>query len=135
VRIEAIHPDRVRQVWDLVRPGIGEIRSLCSEPWLPEDVYSRLIGNQAALYLFFSPEFRGFSVLEVCSDAEGKYLNVWLLHFVHGCDVNRDELLHWLDTTGRSCGCSSARFTSPRAWAQMLKGSFKERSVNYERKL
>jgi hypothetical protein len=103
---------------------------------MPEDVYANLVGNKATLFVFFvANEPQGFSVCEVCSDAGGKYLNVWLLHFVGHADANRNELLHWIDTLAKSAGCASARFTSPRAWAKLLAGAFKEKAVIYERKV
>lgn len=135
MRIEAIQPADIDRWWDLVRPGVEEIKRICGEPWRQEYVYARLIGNHCSLFLFFDPAPRGFAVCEVCSDAGGKYLNVWLLHFVGGCDANREELLHWVDTLGKSAGCRCARFTSPRMWAMLLQGAFKEKAVIYEREI
>lgn len=133
MRIQAVPPQEIDLWWDRVRPGVEEIRELCHEPWRQEYVYARLIGNCATLFLFFSPQFAGFAVCETCSDAGGKYLNVWLLHFKQCVDVNRDELLHWMDALARSAGCRSVRFTSPRAWAKLLRGAFEEKAVIYER--
>ena len=117
-----------------MRPWVEEIKRLCNEPYRPEYVYSRLIGNQATLFLFLvAGEPKGFAACEVCSDAGGKYLNVWMMHLVGLVDENRIELLHWVDTLARSAGCASARFASPRAWAKLLQGAFKEKAVIYER--
>ena len=115
-------------------PGICEVRELCGEPWIPEEVFVRLVQNQATLFVFLvANAFQGFAVCEVCTDAGGKYLNVWILHFIGGCDANRQELLHWVDSIAKSAGCACARFTSPRAWGKLLAGAFKEKAVIYER--
>lgn len=135
MRVEAVTPADVDRWWDAVRPGIEEVKTLCKEPWRAEYVYSRLIGNHATLFLFFSPQFAGFAVCETCSDAGGRYLNVWILHFIGQCEANRAELLHWVDTLAKSAGCRTARFASPRAWAKLLQGAFKEKAVIYEREV
>ena len=120
----------------MVCPGIREVFTICREPTIPEDVYSRLLANQATLFLFFvANEVKGFAVIEICTDASGKYLNVWVLHFVGQADANREELLHWIDTISRTSGCACARFVSPRAWAKLLAGAFKEKAVIYEREV
>lgn len=126
----------MKRWWGQVRPGVQHVLTICHEPTIPEDVYTSLVSNRSTLFLFFvAQELKGFSVVETCADAGGKYLNVWILHFIGGCDDNRQELLHWIDTLAKSAGCVCARFTSPRAWAKLLSGSFKEKAVIYEREV
>ncbi len=136
MRIEAVPPAEVRRWWGFVAPGVREVFAICHERTLPEDVYARLQSAQASLFLFFvGSEPKGFGVVEVCADAGGKYLNVWVMHFVGEVDANRQELEHWIDSLTRGFGCARAQFTSPRAWAKLLKGFFKEKAVIYEREV
>jgi hypothetical protein len=135
VRIEAIPPADVDRWWDFVRPGVEEIKELCREPWRQEYVYARLIGNHATLFLFFTPHPSGFAVCETFTDAGGKYLNIFLLHFIGQADANREELIYWVDSVAKAAGCNRARFVSPRAWAKLLQGAFKEKAVIFEREI
>lgn len=114
----------------MVSPLVREVLEICHEPTLPEDVYARLVSGNAFLFLL---DGKGCAVIEICSDAGGRYLNVWILHYVNAVEANRDEILHWIDTTAKQAGCPVARFTSPRAWAKLLRGAFKEKSVTFER--
>ncbi len=134
MRIQTLHPAEVRRWWGFARPLIQEVFTKCNEPRIPEDVYACLVGNKALLHVLMVAEVpKGILVTEFYP--EDRYVNVWVMHFVQNADEHREELLAWLDGFARSHGYSSIRFHSPRAWASLLKGAFKEKSVTYERVL
>lgn len=134
MRVQTVHPAELRRWWGFARPLVQEVFTICREPRLPEDVYSCLVANKALLHILMVAEVpKGVLVTEVYP--EDRYVNVWVMHFVQNADEHREEILAWLDAFGKSQGCSSIRFQSPRAWVSLLKGAFKEKSVIYERVL
>ena len=139
MRFEAIPPESLGRVWDFVSPGIAEIKRLCSESFRPEDVYHHIKRGTAFLYLIVDKEPIGFCVLEILTDPNDgtRTLNVWLLHLVNKLDGVREEILSFLDESGRRANCASVRFASPRkGWmAFLLDNEFKQKMIIYERVL
>jgi hypothetical protein len=134
LRIEQVPPERVTAVWDLVRPGVETIKRKCPDYWRPEDVYSRLVANQATLFLVKDPQ--GFFVGEMWLEPFSKtpIFNVWLMYLPGAVGV--DEVLqHHIDEIGRKAGCRRVRFVSPRPWPAIFKDKFKVTGVIYERDL
>lgn len=136
MRIEAVTD--IRRWWGFVAPGIQQVKEICSEPWLVEDVYARLVAEppKATLFVFIvNGEPKGFSVVELCPEYGTLLVNFWILHFVQQIEPNREELTAWVDDLCRKSGCRKARFVSPRAWQSLLRGVFKEKAVIYEREV
>lgn len=135
MRFQLVHPAEVRSWWGFVRPQVAHVLEKCAEHQIPEDVYAALVHNRAVLHILHTDKPSGCAVTELCGDPDNRFVNVWLLHFVQNVDENRDEILAWLDKQAELAQVKRIRFQSPRAWASLLKGAFKEKSVIYERKL
>ena len=134
MRIQTLHPAEVRRWWDFARPLVQDVLTICREPQIPEDVYVCLQANRALLHILFLEEVpKGILVTEQCGEPDSRYLNVWLMHFVQSVEANRTEIRNWLDGFAKAQGLNKIRFQSPRAWALLLRGDFKEKSVIYER--
>lgn len=133
MKVHTVHPAELRRWWGFARPLVDEVRTVCKEPWIPDDVYANLKAERALLHIFITEGPKGCAVTEVCGEPDSRFLNVWILHFVHQADNNREDLLAWVDGLARSYQLSTIRFQSPRAWASLLKGAFKEKSVTFER--
>jgi hypothetical protein len=46
-----VEPTKVREVWQMVKPGLEHILRKSPENWIPEDVYAALVANRANLWL------------------------------------------------------------------------------------
>jgi hypothetical protein len=134
VRFQAIHPAELRRWWGFARPLIEDVFRICREPQIPEDVWFCLKAERAYLHvLFVNDQPCGVAVTELCGEPDARFMNVWALHFKQKVDEHRGEILQWLDGMAKAAQVSSIRFTSPRAWAGLLRDDFKEKSVIYER--
>lgn len=51
VKIEAIRPDQLHDVWDFVKRGLERIVTKAKPDWLPEDAYAQVAHGKAVLYL------------------------------------------------------------------------------------
>lgn len=83
VQYHFVPVEGLRDIWPELQEGLEQVRASNGEPWIPEDVYARLVDSRAWLYTFYmegGTELLGFMVLEIISMPSEyvKRLNVWV---------------------------------------------------------
>jgi hypothetical protein len=121
--------DKLDDVWSWVREGLWSVKEKCSEPWIPEHIYTALRSGSAFLYTI---EDAGFAVFQRHADVDGPVLFVWILH---GKLAPYEKQLYTdIDELARGINARRIRWHSPRkGWAQ--RGYAKMKTIIYEREL
>lgn len=106
----------IREVWDAIKPGLLKVKAKAGEaaPWRPEDIYSEVLNNQAALYLDAESADAGFVVVYPHTDTYSglKSLWIWVAYSPLGDAASR--YLNDLKALARLAGCSRLMMSSPR---------------------
>lgn len=129
-----IKPDQLREVWELVKPGIEKVRENGAEAWFVEDVYMALRNNQSTLHVgYLDGEYAGFMVLTPTQSYDGPVLHIWATYseardfcvFTEGMDTIKE--------CARMMEARRITFFSPRkGWEkQGEKLGFKPRTTQF----
>lgn len=129
-----IEPDKLRNVWDTIRPGLEITARKAPGGWIPEDVYLSLKTGDAVLHVCSVDKYyRGFLISRKLDTLEGKKLLIWIAHGDASGDVfadNLDTVKEW----ALGMGAVKIQFQSPRrGWEKVAeKLGFTPVQVVYE---
>jgi hypothetical protein len=69
-----VEPQRLREVWEFVRPGLLEVKRASRDQWIPEDIYVDCFEGRSMLWLMVEDGNPvGFGVLQPMGDT----LHIW----------------------------------------------------------
>lgn len=137
MKIEQVAPEKIRLVWDHVKPEVEKLLTRFPDEWIPEDLYADLRYGKATLFVLTDNGIKGFFVVEVVTDrhSQNKSLNVWVLCAEHVGEIHQQLLIAKLDELKALCSCARITYGSARmAWARAMKGVFEIKSIVLERK-
>jgi hypothetical protein len=78
LRFDYIPPTQLREVWPVVREGVGIVCDMGSAGWIPEDMYMAIANNHSTLHVCYKGnEYLGFMVLTPTNDYNGTNLHIW----------------------------------------------------------
>jgi hypothetical protein len=60
----AMEPADIRDVWTTVREGLEIVKKTTNPPWIPEDIYSCCVSQQAFLYMDPERTRDGFAIVQ-----------------------------------------------------------------------
>lgn len=69
-------PNRVREVWPMIRDRLHRVSTECDEPWMAEDVFGQLVTGNA--FLWATQDFAGFLILQLAPQPYGRELHCWI---------------------------------------------------------
>ena len=109
-----IEPQKLREVWDFVRPGLIEVMEHSTDKWIPEDVYTDCFNGKSMLWLLVTDRPVGFGVLQPMGDC----LHIWA---GWGAFVMEDGFKHAKEIA-KAGGARRISFESKRpGWEKMAK--------------
>lgn len=129
-----IAPDKLRNVWDTVKPGLEIAARKAPGGWIVEDVYMSIKTGDSVLHLVTAENYcRGFMVSKTIDTMEGKKLLLWIMQGNASGDLmadNFDQIKEWAVTIG----ALKIQFQSPRkGWAKVAgKLGFRPTMTIYE---
>ena len=117
-----IAPDKLRNVWETVKPGLEETARKAPGGWIVEDVYMSLKTGDSVLHLVTAESYyRGFMISKSVESMEGKMLLLWIMQGNGEGDLmtdNFDQIKEW----AANIGALKIQFQSPRkGWARVAK--------------
>lgn len=118
MQLALIEPPALRVAWPRVRERVAAISARWDEPWLAEDVYAAVLTGNA--YLWATPDFATFVVLQVDPMPHGRDLRVWI-----GSNVAAErpaEFMEQMRAIAAECDCSRVVCESPRRLDLVLPG-------------
>lgn len=120
-------------MWDLIKPGIEEVRSHSADDWIVEDVYHALKSGASQLYIGYDAgEYQGFVILTPAVTYASRVLHIWLAFGMYIGSL--DKFLPEVDAIARALGIDRITHSSARkGWEKV--GAFEQVSANYSRKL
>ena len=110
----------VRDFWDLIAPGVWEIKNESEPDWRPEDIYTALINNVAELYVSKeeNPCKRFIILQEKLSIFNNtKSLLIWLAYDKRGNAA--DKYMNYIENMAKQRGCNKVEFWTP--WENLAK--------------
>jgi hypothetical protein len=135
--LSPVPPEKCRDVWDYVRPGLVQVREKCNDRWLPEDIWLALQSKAAFLYMLEEDgDTIGFFVFKNFYDVDGLALYVWVLHAPNAVQTSERamEVIAQIDALAKGVGAKRIRHHSPRGgW--LFKEMFELKMHLYEREV
>lgn len=114
LRFDWIDPARLRSVWGLIRLGLEKVRSVTSEAWLPEDVYTALQAGVSHLHMGMAGNrYQGFIVTTPQQTVDGKSLHIWVCYSVSEESL-LDQGIVQIEEWARAMQANRITFYSPR---------------------
>lgn len=109
----------VREVWDLIYPGLAYIHRVCEPEWRPEDIYVACSVGTAEVWMDPAHD-DGFLILQEkpLSFEAGKALLVWIAYLEGGGGVS--GYLDVIEEMARARGCKKVELWSPRKGMERL---------------
>ena len=104
----------VRVYWDLIEPGLREIKKQAKPDWRPEDIYSALLNGIAELYVDIEQNpCESFIILQEKPNVfqPFKSLLIWVAYDKRGKAA--DHYMDYLEQMARDKGCSKIEFWTP----------------------
>lgn len=113
---EWVNPERLHDVWDVVKRGCEVVLRKTNDTWKPEDVYASVRNGSSNLFLIKddTSHYLGFVVLEKVVKPRGPVLLIWIL-YGRLKDVE-DDVREWLKNCRSNGGFVAVEFLSPRRW-------------------
>lgn len=126
-------PEQVYSIWSWVRDGLQKSIDKTQGHGMPEDIYVRLRGGNAWLYVIdVDGHHAGFAILTREHDPDGLVMFIWCLWCEpHSMWETRGDLYDALDALARTIGARRIRMWSPRRWWER-QPFFKQVSAVYE---
>jgi hypothetical protein len=128
-----VTPDKLRNVWETIRPGLVETAHKAPGGWLPEDIYMSVKTGDSVLHILTAEKrYAGFLVSKTLETLEGRKLLLWIGYSVQGDLLvdNIDQLREW----AQNIGAVKMQFQSGRkGWAKVAETiGFEPTLVIYE---
>ena len=134
-KLEYVHPDRLRDWWNAIRPGVEEIRKDASDDWIPEDVYAAIRAGTSQLHVVtMGGDYAGFVVITptFTEFSKERVLHVWLAYSSGDYDI-WEPTLDELKRSARAAGIKVITCTSTRRG--FAKRGFEQKYISYEMRL
>jgi len=107
----------LRIAWLAVRDRVAKLGLDNEEPWIADDIYHELV-NQTA-FLWVTPEYAGFVVLEINVTPYLSELHVWIAD--NETEARAAEFWPQLKIIGEGCKCQRVTFASRRnGWRRAM---------------
>lgn len=75
---EYVPPDKLREVWPIVRAGVASVCDAGSAGYIPEDMYMAIATSHSTLHICYeNGSYLGFMVLTPTNDYNGTSIHVW----------------------------------------------------------
>lgn len=74
--LKVVPPERIREVWPLIRERIGALAVDAAEPWMAEDVFADLVGARS--FLWATEGCGGFIIVSAWTAPYARDLHVWI---------------------------------------------------------
>lgn len=116
--LKVVPPERIREVWPLIRERISALSVDAAEPWMAEDVFADLVGARS--FLWVTEECRGFIIVSTWTAPFARDLHVWI-----ACNDMMDNAAAYLPEVKRIAkvmNCWRVVWESPRRWERALPG-------------
>lgn len=138
VDVRIVDPKYLQSWWELVKPGLAEIRRRTEPTWISEDVYVSLRQGDSTLWIGFEGDtFVGFAIVLTRNNSFNgdKSLIIWTLFMAL---TNRlDNFIESVKKQALEQGYDQVVFQSPRrAWERRLASKgFVVGDLNFECRL
>jgi len=103
----------VREVWDIILPGLEEIKSQTNPPWRLEDVYAACVSGTAHIYMDPQRTRAGFLILQsvLCPFRRISKLLLWIAHDPVGGSATEYAL--WVEKLAKETGHQEIEIMTP----------------------
>jgi len=69
-----VEPEKLRDLWHFVRPGLLKVKEASKEPWIPEDIYTDCYTGRSMLWVLTDgKDCVGFGIMQPLNNV----LHVW----------------------------------------------------------
>ena len=114
-----IEPDQLRKWWMSVKPGLDKIKSVSSESWIVEDVYTDCWNQKSGLWVGLEDShFKAFFIVQPL----GEELHIWCAWTLENDYQMVQKGLQFIKNMARESGNKYLTFTSHRpGWDRRAK--------------
>lgn len=134
LKLEFIHPNNLGKYWDIVKEGLGKVRSHGGDSWREEDVYMSCKNGQSTLHIgYVNDEYKGFIVLTPSQSFDGPILHIWATYSDARDFCVFTEGIEYIKNCAKQINAVRITFLSPRiGWEKYgVKLGFKPRTTQF----
>ena len=110
----------IRLIWDLIKPGLQEIKNQADPDWRPEDIYAAVLNGVAELYIDVEQDpCESFIILQEKPNIfnASKSLLIWIAYDKRGKAA--EKYMDYIEEMAKNKGCNKIEFWTP--WESLAK--------------